>query len=197
MDGSVTRLILDMRNGSDLAAEKLWYCFQHRLKALAGRKLGRRGGIYESDDIAVDAFYSFLQRYRDGKFPAVSNRDDVWRVMVVIVIRKTLNAIKYASRKCRFGHQSIDIGRQHDSSVASQGQGIENEVLAKTGPALADMVLEELLATLKDQQLKEIAALKIYGYSNTEIAAELGCSLATVERRLRVIRAIWEEEVSK
>lgn len=197
MDGSVTRLILDLRNGSDLAAEKLWYCFQHRLKALAGRKLGRRGGIYESDDIAVDAFYSFLQRYRDGKFPAVESRDDVWRVMVVIVIRKTINAIKYASRKCRFGHQSIDLESEKDSSIQSRGQGIEREAIARTGPALADMVFEELLATLKDKQLKDIAALKIYGYSNSEIADELDCSLATVERRLRVIRAVWEEEVSQ
>jgi DNA-directed RNA polymerase specialized sigma24 family protein len=197
MDGSVTRLILDLRNGSDLAAEKLWYCFQHRLKALAGRKLGRRGGIYESDDIAVDAFYSFLQRYRDGKFPSVENRDDVWRMMVVIVIRKAINAIKYASRKCRFAHPSDNTGGALDSGTSANNSLLYSEALAQSGSAVADVAFEELLSTLKDQQLRNIAALKIYGFSNSEIAQEIGCSLATVERRLRVIRTLWESELQE
>jgi DNA-directed RNA polymerase specialized sigma24 family protein len=29
------------------------------------------------------------------------------------------------------------------------------------------------------------------GYTNQEIAAKLGCALRSVERRLRLIRALW------
>lgn len=197
MDGSVTRLILDLKNGSDIAAEKLWYCFQHRLKALAGKKLGRRGGIYESDDIAVDAFYSFLQRYRDGKFPAAENRDDAWRIMVVIVIRKAINAIKYSSRKCRFIQPSTKTCDWIDTGFSFNDSSNYREALAQSGAEVTDAAFEDLLSTLRDQQLKNIAALKIYGYSNSEIAQEIGCSLATVERRLRVIRTQWESELKQ
>jgi DNA-directed RNA polymerase specialized sigma24 family protein len=34
----------------------------------------------------------------------------------------------------------------------------------------------------------------VEGYCNEEIAARLGCGLRTVERRLRLIRSIWEQE---
>ena len=43
--------------------------------------------------------------------------------------------------------------------------------------------------------LKTVALRKLEGYDVQEIAAELGASTRTVERKLRLIRAIWEEEV--
>ena len=62
-------------------------------------------------------------------------------------------------------------------------------------PAFAAEVAEEcekLLATLADSDLRLIAVRKMEGYTNKEIAEELGCSLVTVERRLRLIRLEWE-----
>jgi DNA-directed RNA polymerase specialized sigma24 family protein len=35
---------------------------------------------------------------------------------------------------------------------------------------------------------------KLDGHTNAEIAAKIGRSLPTVERRLRLIRDIWREE---
>jgi DNA-directed RNA polymerase specialized sigma24 family protein len=45
-----------------------------------------------------------------------------------------------------------------------------------------------------DSELRNVALRKVEGYSNEEIAAQLGCGLRTVERRLRLIRGIWEQE---
>ncbi len=191
MDGSVTQLIRDLRNGSDSTAEMLWYRFEHRLKALAGRKLGRQGGIHEPDDIAIDAFYSFLNRHRDGKFPLLGNRDEAWRMLVVIVIRKAINVIKYSRRKCRFApleQVAIEmISEKTNYRLPSQASPDTEELAMKE-------IYEQLMMSLKDQQLKDIAAMKLHGLSNVEISSELSCSLATVERRLRVIRATWESE---
>jgi len=33
------------------------------------------------------------------------------------------------------------------------------------------------------------------GYTSAEIAAKLNCTLRTVERKLRLIRQIWEEAI--
>ena len=35
---------------------------------------------------------------------------------------------------------------------------------------------------------------KLEGYTNDEIAGQLGCSVRTVERRLRLIRKKWQHE---
>jgi DNA-directed RNA polymerase specialized sigma24 family protein len=39
--------------------------------------------------------------------------------------------------------------------------------------------------------LRRIALLKLEGYSNKEIAQQLGCALRTVENRLMLIRSLW------
>jgi DNA-directed RNA polymerase specialized sigma24 family protein len=41
--------------------------------------------------------------------------------------------------------------------------------------------------------LQAIAVWKMEGHTNHEIAAKLGCAPSTVERRLQLIRQIWEK----
>ena len=64
-------------------------------------------------------------------------------------------------------------------------------------PAFAAQVAEEcrrLLECLDSPELRSVALLKVEGYGNEEIADQLGCGLRTVERRLHLIRSIWEQE---
>ena len=47
---------------------------------------------------------------------------------------------------------------------------------------------------LEDETLRQIAQRKLEGYESAEIAAVLGVSSRTVDRKLRLIREIWSEE---
>jgi hypothetical protein len=49
------------------------------------------------------------------------------------------------------------------------------------------------IARLSDQSLKTIAIRKLNGDTVEEIGAFLGTSTRTIDRKLRLIRAIWEE----
>jgi DNA-binding CsgD family transcriptional regulator len=42
--------------------------------------------------------------------------------------------------------------------------------------------------------LRDVAVWKMEGYTNEEIAGQLGRSVPTVERKLASIRKIWERE---
>jgi DNA-directed RNA polymerase specialized sigma24 family protein len=42
-----------------------------------------------------------------------------------------------------------------------------------------------------------VAVWKLEGHTVPEIAARLGCAPPTVERRLRLIRTIWAEELGR
>ena len=44
---------------------------------------------------------------------------------------------------------------------------------------------------LSDPGLRQIALWKLEGYTNSEIAQQLECTLRTVERKLERIRAYW------
>ena len=53
---------------------------------------------------------------------------------------------------------------------------------------------ERLLGLLDNEELRRIARMRLEGYQNGEIAEQIGRSLPTVERRLKVIREIWKAE---
>ncbi len=54
-----------------------------------------------------------------------------------------------------------------------------------------------LLDLLPDEQLRRIAVWKMEGHTNREIADQLGCVVETVERRLRLIRSLWQREMGE
>jgi DNA-directed RNA polymerase specialized sigma24 family protein len=86
-------------------------------------------------------------------------------------------------------------GRERDAS------GLADEGLDRVpDPAPSrDAILESeeacgrLLGILGDERLQTIAMNKLAGQTNDLIAATLGCSSATVERRLSTIRDLWSE----
>ena len=81
-----------------------------------------------------------------------------------------------------------------DSAAAA---GLDQLVGREPDPEWAAQVAEEcrrLLGRLGDTALQTLALLKMEGYTNDEVAAQLGCGLRTVERKLRLIRQVWAEE---
>jgi DNA-directed RNA polymerase specialized sigma24 family protein len=55
---------------------------------------------------------------------------------------------------------------------------------------------QRLLERLADPGLEALAAAKMEGCTNEEIAQRFRCSVRTIERRLRLIRKKWEDEQS-
>ena len=56
---------------------------------------------------------------------------------------------------------------------------------------------ERLMNRLEQPTLQQVAICKMEGYTNEEIANQLGVTLRSVERKLNRIRLIWSEEVSR
>jgi DNA-binding CsgD family transcriptional regulator len=48
-----------------------------------------------------------------------------------------------------------------------------------------------LLARLGDDTLRQVARLRMEGYTNEEVAGRLGCSLRGVARKVERIRRTW------
>ena len=51
-----------------------------------------------------------------------------------------------------------------------------------------------LLGVLRDESLRVVARLRMEGYSNKEVAGQLGCSLRTIARKVELIRRSWLTE---
>src|SRR5262249_30524229 len=88
------------------------------------------------------------------------------------------------------GEEALGATEDEDGALA---QVVGNEPT----PAFAAQVAEEctrLLDRLGDAELRKVTLWKMEGYTNDEIAERLGCVERTVERKLRVIRGLWEQE---
>src|SRR5262249_7628732 len=102
-DGSVTRWIGDLKAGGDSAAQHLWERYFHRLVHLARARLRaarRSGGIADEEDAALSAFDSFCRGAAAGRYPRLADRDGLWRLLVVITLRKVMAQVgRQAARK--------------------------------------------------------------------------------------------------
>jgi DNA-directed RNA polymerase specialized sigma24 family protein len=194
--GSVTNWLSQLKDGDDAAAQPLWERYFLRMVALARKRLrGARRREADEEDVALSAFHSFYRAAKQGRFPQLGDRDDLWQLLVVITARKALDLLARQRRLKRFR------GKLRGDSVfdpdESGNGGIEQVVGNEPTPEFAAEVAEEcqrLLDLLGDDEKRKIAVWKLEGHTNEEVAGRLDVALATVERRLRVIRKLWKAE---
>lgn len=197
--GSVTRWVDELKAGRETAVYELWQRYFQRLVGLAQDKLAKisyRSPSADGEDVAQSAFISLWDGASHGRFDQLGDRDDLWRLLVVITSRKASDVKQRGLRKKR------GAGRVLDEAALAQSRGAPPSALSvwdlietdEPTPEFAAMLAEEYerrLNALGRDDLKRIAMLRMEGYSNEEIAARLGCALRTVARRLDLIRQAW------
>ena len=195
---SVSQWIHNLKGGDRQAAQLLWERYFQQLANLARQKLhGTPQRVADHEDVALSAFDSFCRGAEQGRFPQLADRNDLWRLLVVITVRKALDLRTHENRQKRGGGNLLDEGAlrgRADSGPPALDQ-LANE---EPTPQFAAQVAEECLRLLKllnDDVLRSVALWKMEGYSTEEIAAKLNCVPRTVERKLRVIRSLWAQEI--
>lgn len=183
--GSVTRWLRTFQAGDPDAVAPLWERYFRRLAGVARSRLGGRGGPAEdAEDVALSAFHSFCRRVQDGDFASVADREQLWKVLVVITHRKAISWFRHEAALKRGGDQMQSAALLED--VAGR----------EPTPESAAELLDELRHLLdvvrrEDVTLGLIALRKLEGHRNAEIAAELSLSLRTIERKLERIAILW------
>jgi RNA polymerase sigma factor (sigma-70 family) len=194
-EGSVSDCIARLQAGDPAAVQQLWERYFQRLVHLARKKLrGSRPRSADAEDVALSAFDSFCRHAEGGRFPDLHDRDNLWRILVVITSRKAAHLRRDERRQKRGG------GLVPVSGPAREGESdavLEQLLSREPDPEFAAQVAEEcerLLNSLGDQQLRSVALWKMEGWTTEEIAAKLGYTPRSVKRKLRVIRDLWEKE---
>ena len=197
--GSVTHWIEQLKAGDRTAAQKLWERYFEKLLRLARarvRRVSRR--MADEEDVVLSAFNSFFAGVEHGRFAKLDDRDNLLRLLLVITARKAHDLAQHERRQKRGGPGTADKPAQPPTgTTVSTDQALASILDRGPTPLFAAQVADEcrrLLDCLDDEQ-QSVAVWKMEGYTNEEIAAKLGCAVATVERRLRSIRGAWEKDV--
>jgi DNA-directed RNA polymerase specialized sigma24 family protein len=191
--GSITHWIGQLKAGDPAAAQKLWEGYFQRMVELARQKLqGAPRRAADEEDVALSAFHSFCRGAGGGRFPQLCDRDGLWPLLLAITAHKAIDLLRRERRLKRGGPPPEAAAPAGPEAELAQVVGRE------PSPEFALQVAEEcrrLLDRLGDEQLRSVALWRMEGYSVEEIAARLGCVPRTVERKLRLIRRLWGEEV--
>jgi DNA-directed RNA polymerase specialized sigma24 family protein len=194
MDESVSVWIENLKAGQTAGAQQLWELYFQRLVGLARKKLqGAPRAAADEEDVALSAFDSFCRGAEAGRFPKLTDRNDLWQILLMITERKAWK-LRRRERALKRG------GGVQPEQADGEGHGRELDQVAADGPspefaAQAAETLQHLLERLDDPQLRAIVVGRLEGHTNEEIAAQLGCSAKTVQRKHQLIRKIWEQEI--
>jgi RNA polymerase sigma factor (sigma-70 family) len=172
----------------DVASELVkLYC--KRLRGYVVKKLSTqvRQKVGGTDEILQRIWKSFLSRL--GKGPHPQPTDDLWLTLALFAKRKCLKAVRevHAGKRDVRREQPL-IAELHD------GAGAHAKIAIPSSDE-AEAVLEEIRAL--EEPVQTIVLKKIEGYTNAEIADQLGISERTVRRHLADLRRRWEDGVDE
>ena len=152
----------------------------------------------------------FFRRAKEGKFKELHDRNDLWRLLVKITRNKRVDLIRRSPKEP--GESKLGRRASPDEPLAGPDAREDDRspfpfdpstmVELSEGDALAEFVdrlglaSQELLDKLEDKKLRQVALLRMQGYTLKEIAEEIGCVISTVEFKLRRIKGIWSQEMT-
>jgi DNA-directed RNA polymerase specialized sigma24 family protein len=187
--GSISQLFQLLQQGNSQSATEIFARYFPRLLKLAQRVLAARTLPMEAEDAVQDAFLQFFNSVQLGTYDQPLRRDDLWRILSMITVQQSRKQLGREATAKRGG------GRVRlESQMVSAGSGTFrlDAQLGSLSTAECDLIFTEMLEQLGDE-LREVAILRLAGYTNPEIKVLLNSSLRSIERRVQIVRATWKE----
>ena len=193
----VTRWIEGLKAGDEAAIGELWNRYFDRLVFLARQKLGTaQRRVADEEDVAVSVFRCLCAGAERGRLAQVADRGDLWRVLVTMTLRKTIDQQRRLAGQRRGGGKVRGESVFGPRSGDELPRGLQQFSDGNPTPQMLAIIEEEaslLLDALEDGTLRQVALWKLEGFTNDEIAEKLNLTTRSVERKLQRIRGIWSE----
>ncbi|MFO0914355.1 MAG: sigma-70 family RNA polymerase sigma factor [Pirellulales bacterium] len=195
MDDSTQLWIQLARDGDPAAQQALWDRFFPQLVRLARQRLQNQPlRVGDEEDVALSVLESFFRASQDPEkknLQQLRGGDQLWRLLSRMTQRKVIDYLRHAQRQKRqvVGESALGPASPDDP------RAIDGRTDPLPSPLLELIVADEVRQRLQqlNDPMRHVAVAKLEGYTNQEIAERLGCSLATVERRLKMIRELWSQ----
>jgi DNA-directed RNA polymerase specialized sigma24 family protein len=192
---SVRVWISQLQGGDPQAARELWDTYFLRMVEVARCKLhGTTGRMADEEDVALSAFKSFCRGAQEGRFAEVLEYEDPWPLLLALTTHKAIDLVRHERRVKRGGTGKAHPQRAAPGEAGADGVSPSQLISKEPDPRAAFQLAEEcqeILDRISDTILRAIALWKMEGFTSEEIAAKLGCTTRTVERKLRLIRRFW------
>jgi DNA-directed RNA polymerase specialized sigma24 family protein len=187
--------VTQLKDGDPQAAQQLWNTYFLRMVKVARARLhGAPSRMADEEDVALSAFKSFCRGTKDGRFPHLHEHEDPWPLLLALTTHKAIDLMRYERRVKRGGSGTQSTGSATPQTSPDEQAMLSELIGREPDPQVALQIAEEcqhLLDGISDTILRAITLWKIEGFTSEEIACKLGCTVRTVERKLHIIRRLW------
>jgi DNA-directed RNA polymerase specialized sigma24 family protein len=201
IEGSLTRYARELHSPDaplrEEAARRLWHRFSGRLAAEVRRRLDARilrcAGL---EDVLQSLFASFFAADPGPNGPP-RDRGELWRLLVHFTMCKVANTAEFHRAQRRDFRREAPLGVTVPDADGPGARPIEPEdgrVLDPADEVVARHEFARLLELLPDD-LREVFAMRLDGYTNAEIGAQIGRVERTVELKMRTIRGLLRDHI--
>jgi DNA-directed RNA polymerase specialized sigma24 family protein len=195
-EGSLTRYARELYSPDALrreeAARQLWLRFSIQLAAEVRRRLNarilRRAGM---DDLLQSLFASFFAAAPRSNGPP-RDRTELWRLLVHFTMCKVASTTHFhRAQRHDFRRERplADMVADADGSWPRPFEPADFRALGPADEAAARMEFARLLGQLP-VDLREVFVMRLEGYTNAQIGAQIGRVERTVELKMRTIRGL-------
>jgi DNA-directed RNA polymerase specialized sigma24 family protein len=142
----------------------------------------------DAEDVAISVLDTFFRRAAAGRFPRLTDQNDLWSLLL------TITCCKAARRVTRDRGAKVTVFSE--LAGANPQRSVEQVEAPDADPAEAAALAEgvsRLLGALTES-LRTVALLALDGYTNEEIGQRVGLSVGSIGRKLKLIREIWNAE---
>lgn len=181
--GSVSHWIAQAKQGDELALAKLHQRYWPALVGLARQRLHGSPIPSDGEDVAQQAFLAFYQAVKNQRVPKLVHRHQFLALLSHIISCKAFNQVTH-ERTARKG-----------SGRVQQGSAIMRLAADSANSPLEEVILKDCYQKYVGnipENLRPCAELFLQGYTRHEIAAQLGCTDRTVDRKLALVREYWQ-----
>jgi len=180
------------------AAFQLWERYLKRMLSLGRKRLRTsRSAAFDEEDVALSAFNTFCSAVKEGKLKQSQEYDDLWPLLATITNRKANDRLK-SERAAKRSSPSEPVDTK--SKQLKDNSRLSKIADPEMGPEVRALVAEQcsrLLESLGDPELEQIVVMKLDGYTNDEVAVQLGRTRRTIQRMLSLIREKWQVELDQ
>lgn len=186
--------------GDSASTMRLWEDYFERIGHSIANRLTSQGRRYEDqEDVAISVLRTFFRRASLGQFKELGDKDQLWKLLLTIAIRKANDYRKRSMAERRGGKANVlgqDLGDDSDHLAAI-------DLVSASGTELPDAdirvqeLFESVMQSMPDDKIRDVVLLHLQGADKHEIAEMQKCSVRTVERRMQNAIEIWTQAVTE
>lgn len=201
---SVTGWLAELRRnegGEQSVVGNVWNRYFLKLVRVAQKHLrNAETRVEDEEDVALSVLHSLCAGLPEERFAKITNRDELWILLATMTHRKCVDRIRRNVAQKRGGGKVVgeaDLGTDGDHRRPLTLDDLESSELTPESIYSLQEDLHELLNALPAEQLRQVAVLRMEGFSTEDIAEKLKMSGRSVRRKLDLIRDTWLEHVEE